>query len=300
MALLNKFPEELSSAAQDILLLYKHVIDIIPEAIWLGYDIYKRHINISEVGDAFRAATAAALSAGDINLALEWFERGLLNSSISDSELIFPTTEGRTVLLSQISNIKAPLDILQEAHPGLAVNIMDSAAALEKAGHELHFSRTKDVNNKTPLPQEADNLLYLVAEYRKLLADVRKLPGFKTFLQPKTLKELASAATDGPVVCINLCGSRSDALILCQTASTGPTVEHVPLPELNPFRAKKLREQLSKFIAPQNPRLKVMRPIDIVEKGESLLDFQKFLWDFIVEPLLDRVHSMNEVRTISS
>lgn len=196
-------------------------------------------------------------------------------------------------MLSQISNLKAPFDVLWEVHPGIAVKIKESAAALAKAGHKLHFFQT---NNEISLELGAVDLLHLAAEYRELLDDVRQLPGFETFLKPKTLEELAPAASDGPVVCINLCGRRTDALILCQSASTGPIIEHIPLPKMSPYWARKLCMELSI----QEHHHKLRRFFNFgVERNRNFLDFQKSLWDFLVGPILDRCHSMNEVCTIN-
>jgi hypothetical protein len=62
-------------------------------------------------------------------------------------------------------------------------------------------------------------------KYERVLRQTRTLEGFKDFLQPKIVAELAPAAVSWPVVIVNMHSKRSDALILLKDGS----IQHVSL-----------------------------------------------------------------------
>jgi hypothetical protein len=67
----------------------------------------------------------------------------------------------------------------------------------------------------------------LAREWDRLVAEIRDLPGFADYLRPRRFATLAQAASEGPIVIVNLSSQRCDALIV-----TGEGVEVLPLPAL--------------------------------------------------------------------
>lgn len=61
---------------------------------------------------------------------------------------------------------------------------------------------------------DVDQRMALAREWNNLVAEVRTLPGFEDFLCPPSLQSLLPAASNGPVVIINVSQWRCDALII--------------------------------------------------------------------------------------
>ncbi|KAJ6549921.1 CHAT domain-containing protein [Mycena capillaripes] len=160
---------------------------------WLGLSIPDRHQHIMETGSLVTDAAAHAISSIQLELAIEWLE------------------QGRSIIWSQLLNLRSPVDELKQAYPQLADDL--EAVSIEDAESVHSISRRSHDN----------------AEKRvRLLQTIRELPGFKRFLLPKTISELSPAATKGIVVCINVSRIRCDALALSPDARG--RVIHVPLP----------------------------------------------------------------------
>ncbi|CAH0136903.1 hypothetical protein SRABI26_00376 [Arthrobacter sp. Bi26] len=50
------------------------------------------------------------------------------------------------------------------------------------------------------------------ADFQRVVDEIRRRPGFERFLMPRKVAKLLPAATDGPVVLLNVAQLRSDAL----------------------------------------------------------------------------------------
>jgi len=55
---------------------YSALVSLIPRIVWLGRTVDQRYQDVSSIGTAVTEATAAAISLGELNLALEWLEQG--------------------------------------------------------------------------------------------------------------------------------------------------------------------------------------------------------------------------------
>jgi hypothetical protein len=62
-----------------------------------------------------------------------------------------------------------------------------------------------------------DRRMVLARERDELLEQARRLKGFENFLRPPALGTFLPAATDGPVVVLNISQQRCDALIVTTT-----------------------------------------------------------------------------------
>lgn len=218
---------------------------------------------------------------------------------------------------TQILHLRASVENLRKKHPSLADELEYVSTALETAARRNRQTRLDGISHDIPdfsklileLETDGPNPYQLVEEYmelvdeealshrlfadkyRKVLDSVRQLEGFETFLQPKKIKELTSAADDGPVVCINVHKLRCDALVLFKRGSRHSVVYHIPLPKLSPSGAKKLRGQLE--VQVQNH----VRKAGILPTGASgsLPTILRALWDRVVWPILGDI--TNRVRT---
>lgn len=153
-----------------------------------------------------------------------------------------------------------------------------------------------------------DRRLALAQEWDGLLDEVRALPGFETFLRPPTYDDLLQAAAHGPVVTVNVSEWRCDAFVLTTTG-----VEAVALPALTLHDAEQrlarhletlaaFDESVSAFeeadrawqsntadvrAIRQRQEAGARRRSGTMALDDELGDLVGWLWDVVVEPLLD-------------
>ena len=199
-------------------------------------------------------AAACFLQAGQPNRAVELWEHG------------------RGVLLSQALDTRTDLTRLIERYPQLATEFV-------RLCQELDHTPASD--DPAVVNQELDRRRKAADELDQIIATIRKQQGFDRFLLPPPVEELLGAASQGPIVLLNVSDIRSDALLL---TSTG--VEVVPLPELTP---DSVAVQVEKFMTAldlyNSPRL-----ADHAE--QQLLDVLAWLWESLARPVLDRLGDM--------
>lgn len=219
-----------------LLQAHKHILDLVPQLVWLGHDITRRFQELLKLGTLSNRAAADAIAAGEFGQALEWLE------------------SGRTVVWAQVLQLRTPLEDLHCSYPELAGELEVASLALERASMpqvSKWFSHTKYDTlqvikcifyqaGSVSLHGEANTSYRLALNYEAALAKIREKEDFKDFLQPKRITQLASACVSGPVVVINVHVSRCDALILHQSKE----VTHIPLTAFSYNHAKKLQQQL--------------------------------------------------------
>jgi tetratricopeptide (TPR) repeat protein len=201
-------------------------------------------------------AAAACLATGRTGLAVELFE------------------QGRSVLFAQALDPRTDLTDLVGEHPGLAerfarlVGDLDAVVAVGPAP----VSAENDVERRRAT----------VAEFEKLLVEIRIQPGFGRFLLPRPVDELLAAAKDGPVVLINVAELRSDALILRPAG-----VEVVELREVTPAG---VAGQVATFLgALADAQRRGAGPATAEAAEARLGEVLGWLWDAIAGPVLDRL-----------
>jgi tetratricopeptide (TPR) repeat protein len=141
-----------------------------------GLEQADQEFRLGQLAGLGSEAAAACVQAGQPGRAVELFE------------------QGRGVLFSQVLDVHTDLSNLADAHPPLAEA----------------FVRWRDEFDR----HVAADQRRVAAEFERVLSEIRALPGFKEFLAPRPVKDLMSAAAEGPVVLINVAPLRSDALIL--------------------------------------------------------------------------------------
>ncbi|MEV7964614.1 CHAT domain-containing protein [Sphaerisporangium sp. NPDC088356] len=173
----------------------EHAVRLMPLLAWRGIPRADQEGRLEELSWLAADAAALAVEAGRPERAVELLEHG------------------RGVLWAQLLETRGDLGDLRAAHPDLAGRLEELRAALE-AGD----GPAREVG--------ADRAL-LAGEWDDLVARIRTLAGFEDFLRPPAFARLVTAASDGPVVLVNVSARRCDALVL---AGGGVTV--CPLPGL--------------------------------------------------------------------
>ncbi|KAG2738703.1 hypothetical protein P692DRAFT_201873766, partial [Suillus brevipes Sb2] len=142
-------------------------------------------------------AASSALRSGDVCRAVELLE------------------QGRTIIWTQMTRLRTPLDSLQ-AHG-------DHAAALMKKFRDLSSLLDKPPANHleaTPIVDvEAEETRYrcLVEDWNRVVDEIRKIEGFSRFLLPPMFADLQEAARDGPIIVLVSSRSSCDAIIITYT-----------------------------------------------------------------------------------
>ncbi|KIY68286.1 HCP-like protein [Cylindrobasidium torrendii FP15055 ss-10] len=158
----EEFPD-LSGSRQDLLAAHGRILELIPQVAWMGFSVSRRYTELSRIGHAASAATAAALTAGDTDKALVWFEGG------------------RAVVWNQMMNLRTPLDGLREMYPQHADRLQQLSMELEQGGsrnHGLVFD--SDVLESTTPEGHARNHRLLADKYTNSSTRSERFPGAMT------------------------------------------------------------------------------------------------------------------------
>lgn len=189
---------------------------------------------------------------------------------------------GRGVLLGRVVEGRDGLDPLRERDPELAGRLEELRSALGagSAGPEAAGAAEAAGAEAAPLTA-ADRRHVLAAEWDRLLARARALPGLEHFLRPPPVRELTAQAAEGPVVVVNAGRLRCDALVL-----TPGGVEVVPLPALTLEDAVREAGALLTALA----RLSADEGGDLAElpaHEDAVSRCLAWLWDGVAGPVLD-------------
>ncbi|KAF5332920.1 hypothetical protein D9758_015972 [Tetrapyrgos nigripes] len=270
----------LSSAYQDsssALDAYKVVLEIIPQLIWPGQTVHQRYEELPKIVQTINAAVATAISAENLTQAVEWLE------------------EGRRIVWGQILQLRLSLDNLRDWHSSLAQNLERISTALQNAGTSTHSDTINNPNTHTDMTgkQEAQQHTQLAAEYEALIAVVRKLNGFDSFLKPKKLSALTPAAVNGPVIIINVDRSRCDALVLSSSHST----IHIPLPDFSSKQAEEMYSEMISSLQDSGVRVDCAEEqFSVMQQAEMGHDQLKSilarLWSTVVQPIFSEIEDV--------
>ncbi|KAJ4178413.1 hypothetical protein NW767_014870 [Fusarium falciforme] len=165
---------------------------------------------------------------------------------------------GRAVLASSLRDMRTDLSALQRDHPQLARDFV----ALRKTLDNTAQSKTSEASTEISKPWEKRNDHRFVAERKmaELVKEIQRQPGFENFLQPASEVQMLRAASNGPIVIINVSPFRCDAIMVGKEE-----FRHLELPKLH---------------------LKDI--IDHKRQYESIQTLE-WLWDALAEPVLDEL-----------
>ena len=195
---------------------YSTTLSLLPQLAWPGSTIADRHHHIRESGAMTRRAAAAAIEKGDFRLAVEWLE------------------QGRSVVWGQLLQLRTPLDDLKLKHPKIGarfehLSFQLEGATIQSSSLESLSSTMSDSDTGSDFGQSLD-YNKVAHEREKLIASIRRLPGFEQFLLPKSLSQLTQAAELGPVIILNASEKRCDAIVL--RSSFPDDILSIPLPSM--------------------------------------------------------------------
>jgi hypothetical protein len=214
-------------------------------------------------GEAVRDAAAVAIASGNPQKAVEWLE------------------QGRSIIWSQLLNLRTPVDTLNNSHPVLAKDLLFLSMQLEGSGHR----KTDGLSNKSGTQQsiELDKAHQYALARDALLKEIRGLESFDRFLLPQTIPELTPAAQKGPVVILNPGDKQCDALILT-TGNNG--VMHIPLTDFTPEDAGSITQSFNHLVGTRSQRLKGKREGELHPQDQFAQILSK-IWSGIVKPVLE-------------
>ncbi|KAG2342069.1 hypothetical protein BDR05DRAFT_949327 [Suillus weaverae] len=120
--------------------------------------------------------------------------------------------QGRTVIWTQMTRLRTPLDSLQTRGDhvmALVKRFRDISSLLDK-GPAIHAKGTPRMN------VEAEEARYrrLVEDWNKVVEEIRKIEDFSRFLLPPLFSDLQDAARDGPIIVLIASKSSCDAIII--------------------------------------------------------------------------------------
>ncbi|KAG2335550.1 hypothetical protein BDR05DRAFT_971622 [Suillus weaverae] len=191
-------------------------------------------------------AASCALRSGDVCRAIELLE------------------QGRTIIWTQMTRLRTPLDSLQTRG--------DHAAALMKKFRDLSSLLNKPPANYPEATQrvdvEAEETRYrrLVEGWNRAVEEIRKIEDFSRFLLPPLFSDLQDAARDGPIIVLIASKSSCDAIIVPHKQS--PTSIQLPT---NLEKLKILVVKLQRT------------------SGLALIKALMELWDDVVRPVVENL-----------
>ncbi|PSR70411.1 hypothetical protein PHLCEN_2v13716 [Hermanssonia centrifuga] len=210
-----------------------------------------------------------------------FIERGELIEAVEVLE------QGRTLLWSELRGFRTSLDHLEKSHEPLATKLRSINRQLENlatTSETQHFGllTTAEIDvHRIHRRRSFDEMLvmrrHLAEQQVNVIEEIRKQPGFEDFLRPAPFKVLQDAAQEGPVIIVNHCKYRCDAVIVL---SNHPPI-NVPLD--SQFYAdttsicKELLQTRDKFNAVSH------------EYDAKLREVMKMLWDRVVSLVVQKL-----------
>ncbi|PVF92336.1 hypothetical protein CPB86DRAFT_802113 [Serendipita vermifera] len=248
-----------------LLAAYGCALELMPFVAWLGLPIADRHQQLIKIGGIARDAAAAAISAEQSDKALEWLE------------------QGRSIVWTQIIQLRTPVDDLREIDPKLADQLLRVSRLLDHGPQRTGFSDRGALS----IEEEGRQYRALTAEWESIINQVRLLPSFKNFLRTPSLSQLTGTAHNGPVIIFNIAKIRCDALALLPELDD---VIHILLPNITSGRITELRDELKDHLYSNGVRMRdtraAMKFTDDSDE-ENCKQVLAELWNNLVKPVLD-------------
>ncbi|MEU1407893.1 CHAT domain-containing protein [Streptomyces sp. NPDC005728] len=227
-------------------------VELLPLLAWRGLERTDQERRLADLAHLATDAAATALDLGDADRALALLE------------------QGRTVLWAQLLDLRTDVTLLRERHPVLAARLDAVRAALDHS----------DSSRTTP----SVGRMELAGTWDQLVAEVRGLDGFTTFLRPQPPRA-EDAAAAGPVVVINVSRLRCDALILTRHGT-----DLLPLPVLT---AGEVSARTGAFLAAVRDRDPGLA--GTITANAVLTDTLAWLWHTVAGPVLDRIGTVDRI-----
>ncbi|EPQ50568.1 hypothetical protein GLOTRDRAFT_96845 [Gloeophyllum trabeum ATCC 11539] len=209
---------------------YSKAFDLLPQVIWLGVNFSDRQHALSYASELALDAAACYVTAGAPERAVELLE------------------QGRSILISQLLNLRTDLDMIEDIQPDLARELRAVSNQLQTHPTEDFDDQNEELADKPgqqPHRRNTSSMRMQLAErWEMLVASVRKRPGLEHFLGPQPFSSLKQCAKKGVAVILNCSQFRCDALIILPNATS---VHVVPLESVSQQKVAKLRVNLGEW-----------------------------------------------------
>ncbi|MGE6737368.1 CHAT domain-containing protein, partial [Streptomyces sp. NPDC059900] len=196
---------------------------------------------------------------------------------------------GREVLMRQALNLRTDLSALRQAHPRPAGELLGLHRRLVAPAGAASERRAAPPAPPPPPPPPApaydarldiDQRRAAATRMESVLATVRSLPGFESFLRPPHRELLTRAAGSGPVVTLAAASDSGHALI-----ATTDAVLHRRLPALTVAAVTAQAARL--HAAADMGHDRTLGPPARLEAQKRVSEILEWLWDAAVGPVLD-------------
>ncbi|KAG1717587.1 CHAT domain-containing protein [Suillus occidentalis] len=200
-------------------------------------------------------AASCALRSGDVCRAVELLE------------------QGRTIIWTQMTRLRTPLDTLQthsEHAAALTKRFRDLSSLLDRP-LASHADGTQSVD------VEAADTRYrrLVEDWNGVVEEIRKIEGFSRFLLPLVFADLQESAHDGPIIVLVASKSSCDAIIITHTQP--PTSIQLPTDYKKLITlVLELREAIGKDASPKGNQTALIKAL-------------RKLWNEVVFPVVENL-----------
>jgi hypothetical protein len=246
---------------------YAEAVSLLPLLGWRGLNRDDQLHQLGRWADLASDAAACAILVGQPQRAVELLE------------------QGRTVVWSPALETRTDLTALEGADPALATRIRQVRTVLDDAA----WDETANIAERPPDPvstiaastERARRRMALATEWADLMDQARGL--VPDFIREPRAAELQRAATDGPVVIVNLSRYGCHALII-----TTRDVRAIPLPKLEVDdtldRADGYLEALRRR---EDEAVSAAILIELADAAEATTnDTLEWLWDSVANPVL--------------
>jgi len=269
----------------DSLEAYDTVVNLLSQIAGMDRTIQQGHSSLVDISKLTATAVSAAFAQEEVGKALEWLE------------------QGRCLVWSQLNQLRTPVDDLRTHNHLLADRFLHISQALESSSSRQEFTPLAidgTMSQKIALEDEARTHIMLAHDWDQLLKEIRSIPGFSNFLQPRQASSIMEhLPRDGPTILFNIHKDRCDALALIQGCDR-PL--HIPLEHLTYKNASKLKDCLRKYLVSRNYLMRnadrgPRECRDPNEKGD-LHEILQELWLRVVKPILDALsYSVSPILT---
>jgi hypothetical protein len=200
-------------------LAYQNALSVMQSTL-TGPTVQTQHVVIRNLGTHMQIP---------LNYASFLIERGQLELAVETLE------QGRAFLWSEMRGLRTSVDQLRTVDPALADKFRDVSEALEAVTTSISLHENSESPPGTEGRSRRNRRIQSHAErkQRRILQDrqaiisqIRKLPGFESFLKAVPFHTLRNAASGGPIVIINHC---LGVVILSLFSRTPPPPLFLPL-----------------------------------------------------------------------
>jgi hypothetical protein len=232
-----------------------------------------REFQLGRLANLAGEAAAAALAAGRPARAVELLER---TRGILAADTLGMRDGDHTRLRDHTPRLAEELDRLRER-----LDVLDRPRRAGRSDFGLLDTPEAMREEDRRLAEERRESH---AAWQRLLARIRRIPGFADFHRAPAISRLAGYAHEEPIVFVTTSPTRCDALILTDTADP---VQVVPLTGLTHAAAYDYTDRLlAACYAAIDPDLD---PMERRNAQREILSILAWLWDTVAEPVLARL-----------